>query len=151
MTNSEEIEFPLTTNFTYATRGGETTEARFIQLTAPTSKNSRECAALKQAFFRSVPDSTDSDPDPDSVDLSGHDVIMTIAMSPDVDLPDVIDVGRKLFSSGVAKVDGEVKLTNHLIDRMSQDDLEAMLGEYMVGFTLASSLARMREKSSPES
>jgi len=145
-----EIDYHLTTPVSYS-HGGEKAEAQFIRLTAPTSRHSRECAALKQAFFRSCPQDREANPDAEIGEVAGHDVIVTIASSRDVSLPDVIDVARKLFTSGVAMVDGEVKLTQHLIDAMSQDDLEGMVGDYMVGFTLASSLEKMRERSSPGS
>lgn len=140
-----EIDFHLTTTFNYSHKG-ESTEATFIRLTAPTSRHSRECAALKQAFFRAVPRNEDAEQPDDLADPEGQDVITMIAMSDRVELPDVLDVARKLFTNGVAMIDGETKLTNPLIDRMSQDDWEAMIGEYMVGFTLASSLRVMKEK-----
>lgn len=147
----EEHEYHLLSKFKYAD-GGNQHEALLIKLLPPTSRNSRECAALKQAFFRAV-DRGDAaaggeSGDSDLGDISGQDVIMTMAMSKNVDLPDVMDVAIKLFTSGVALVDGETKLTKHLVGDMSQDDLEGMLGEYLVNFTLASSLAQMKEKSS---
>lgn len=139
-----EIDYHLLTPFTYA-HGGGTHEASFIRLLAPTSKVARECAYLKQAFFRSVPKDADAGDKAEAAELpSGEDVMMVLAMSKDVELPDVLDVARKLFTAPkIAMVDGEAKLTNHLIDTMDQDDFERMLGEYLVGFTLASQLAKM--------
>ena len=73
-------------------------------------------------------------------------------MSKNVDLSDVFDVAKKLFQfPGIALIDGEQKFNNELINRLSIDDLEDMLGEYMINFTLASSLNRLKEKSSKES
>lgn len=149
-----EFDFQLSKGFSYSHQGDQT-EASFVRLTAPTSRHSRECAALKQAFFRAqnsfqgqVESSGAEAPDEE---IAGHEVILMIAASTAVDLPDVLDVARKLFSSGIAMVDGETKLTGGLMDRMDQDDFELMLGEYLVNFTLASSLERMKEKSSPAS
>lgn len=152
-----EFDFPLTQDFSYSHKGDQV-DARFIKLTAPTSRHSKECAALKQAFFRAqnsfVAQARESDAEPSGEKITGDDVIMMMAASKDVDLPDVFDVARKLFTSGtIAVVDGEpgCRLTSALVDKMSQEDFEVMLGEYLVNFTLASSLEKMNDKSSQES
>ena len=144
-----EFDFKLITPFDYANKG-ESVAATFIKLAAPSSRNSRECAALKQAFYRALPPGDKDAEEVDSSDIEGKDVLVLLAMSIDVDLPDVMDVAKKLFTSGnnIALVDGEVKLTNNLIDKMSQDDLESMAGDYMVNFILASSLNRTKKPSS---
>ncbi len=146
-----EFDYVLKTPFPYALKGQQE-EASFIRLQAPTSRHSQECMKLKQAFFRSLPkDSGTDDPSAEAEMPTGEDVMIMIAMSNDVDLSEVLDVGIRLFTSGIALVDGESKLTKHLIDSMSQGDVELMLGEYLVTFTLASSLARTRERSSKAS
>lgn len=144
-----EFDYVLETPFGYAYQGGQQ-EASFVQLRAPSSRNSRDCAALKQAFWRTVdPDREGKENADASEKITGEDVMMMLAMSKDVDLPDVIDVACRLFTKGkVAFVDGETPLTKPLLENMMQDDLEAMVGEYLVNFTLASSLAQMEKKSS---
>jgi hypothetical protein len=144
-----EFDYPLTTPFEYS-KGGEQLQASFVRLTAPTSRKSKECGALKQAFFRSVPQDRDAE-GVATKEPEGHDIIMMMAMSTNVELSDVLDVARRLFVSGVAMIDGEVKLTGSLLDRMSQDDFEEMLGSYLITFTLASTLEQTKESSSPES
>ncbi len=151
-----EIEFYLTSPISYAS-GGEKRETSFIRLLAPNSKVSRECAALKQAFARAA------NPTPaqqeaaarakaagrvkdDGGDPDAEEVILLLAQSSVVDLPDVLEVGRRLFlSPGIAQVDGSEKLTAHALESVSQDDFERMLGAYMVGFTLASLFLKMRQ------
>lgn len=146
-----EFDFPLTTSFPYGAGGGDLRDAEFIKLTAPTSRNSNECAALKQAFWRSAHrdvQETKDDKDDSDIDIKGQDVIVMLAMSQNVDLPDVMATARRLFTKGkVATVDGEANLTQPLFDLMSQEDTEAMLGEYLVNFTLASSLAQIKKQS----
>lgn len=140
-----EFDYPLTVPFPYALKGQEET-ASFIKLVAPTSRHSRECATLKQAFFRAVPKGEESDVDPETVETpSGTDIITMLAISQDVDLPDVLDTAARLFTAGVAFVDGEAKLTRPLLDKMSQEDLEGMAGEYLANFTVASALARQKK------
>ena len=145
-----EFQYVLKQPFTYASKG-ENVEAKFIELTAPTSKTTHECAALKQAFFRAMSEREGTGETADETDLEveGSDVMSLIAMSKDVDLPEVLDLGKRLFQMpGIALVDGETKLGNAVVERMSLDDFEDMLGEYMVNFILASSLRRLKEKSS---
>jgi hypothetical protein len=149
--NETEFQYILQTKFSYANKG-ETVQAEFITLSAPTSRTTRECAALKQAFFRATNDqettTTTRESDAD-LDIDGSDVMALLAISSSVDLPDVMDIGKKLFQMpGIALVDGETKLGSTLIDRMSVDDFESMLGEYFVNFILAFSLRKMKDKSS---
>lgn len=145
-----EFNFTLVTPISYS-KGSDQLEATFILLKAPTTRNSRECAALKQAFFRAIPD-TGKDEKPAKKEekppeIDGSEIIIMMAMSDRVDLADTMETARKLFSSGagIALVDGEEKLTSTLIDRMSQDDFEQMTGAYLANFTLASALWKMRE------
>lgn len=141
----DEITYHLTRKVSYS-RGGEQVEGQFVVLYPPTSKHSRECASLKQAFFRAAAPhqekarSAEKD-EKDSGTPTGPEIMAVIAQSPDVDLADVLDVAKKLFLS-LAKLDGEEKITPALLDRISQDDLEGMVGAYLVGFTLASTFSR---------
>lgn len=149
--NKETVRYVLATPFTYD-HGGERREngASFLELTAPSSRHSHECAFLKQAFFRAIGERRDEGGEEDETqgNPTGHEVMIAIAMSTTVELSKVIEVGRKLLTSGTALVDGEEKLTKPLADRMTQDDLEGAIGEYLVCFILASALARMKKRSS---
>lgn len=144
-----EHDFYLLVPLSYSS-GSSQHDATFIRLFAPSSKVSRECSALKQSFLRAVPKvesaSTATTSDNSSNDLNGSDVIEILALSTDVDLPDVLEVGRRLLlAPNIAKVEGEVKLTNALMERLDQEDFENMVGEYMVNFTLASTLSKTKK------
>ena len=150
-----EFKYVLKTPFDYTFKG-DTAKAEFITLSAPTSKTTQECSALKQAFFRAMGEREGkggkADVDAEVDDIEGSDVLILIAMSNNVDLSDVMDNAKKLFQQpNIAMIDGETKMKTELIGRMSVDDLEDMLGEYMVNFTLASSMKRLKNKSSKES
>ena len=150
-----EIEFYLSSPMSYADHG-ERRETLHILLKAPNSKVSRECSAIKQAFARAAnPTAAQQEAAAkakaagrvmeDSGDPDPEEVILLLAQSSVVDLPDVLEVARRLFlSPGIALVDGSEKLTAHALESVSQDDFERMLGEYMVGFTLASLFSKMR-------
>lgn len=141
-----EFDFELTTNFEYAHKGDMRT-AQLIRFAAPTSKNMTECAFLKQAFFRALPtDDRGADQQAEKkTEISGDEVIMMLAMSEKVDLAKVLISAKMLFTSGVAMVDGEEKLTSPLADKMSQDDLENAAGKYMANFILASALRKLNQ------
>lgn len=144
----ESIVYELKHPFKYAYKGNEQ-EASFIELKAPTSKNMTECAALKQAFTRALPDNdnaTDEDREgKELAEITGKDIMGLILRSKDVELITVLLHARKLFTSGIAQVEGEEKLTRHLAEEMDPDDFEDMTGEYLVNFTLASLLQKMKE------
>lgn len=141
-----EFRFDLKrSNLSYSNKG-EQEDATFILLKAPTSRHSRQCAFLKQAFFRAVPKEEPKKKDKEFETPTGLEMINILAMSQDVDLADVIDVGKDLLSNGVALVDGDQKLNKLMIDQLHEEDVEEMIGLYMVVFTLASTLERMNEK-----
>ncbi len=144
--------FQLSKPLSYS-KGGDQIDGLFIELRAPTSRHSDECGFLLQAFMRSredaeraalaagvTPEAPDQDDETSTPDVKGRDVITLMAIADKVDLPEVLRVARKLFTSGAAYLDGEVKLTSVLLDRISQTDFENMLGDYLVNFTLASLL-----------
>ena len=141
------ITYELDTPFDYAHKG-EKIEASFIELKAPTSRNMRECAFLKQAFFHSLPDDKGEEDgekgDPSAV--SGSQVISMMYLSHDVDMVPVLGHAKELFTSGVAMVDGEEKLTKPLMDTLSQIDLENMLGDYLINFIVASALRKTKKQ-----
>ena len=146
-----ELTFHLTTRFTYAHQG-DSAEASFIVLTDPSTRCSDECAELTQAFMLAIrptrdrPESAEA-PGPQAT-LDSSDIINIMYMCTDVKFPQVLRVAKRLFTSGIAMVDGEVKLTKNLLDKMSQRDLEEMLGQFMVDFTRVSQLDPTKADSS---
>ncbi len=148
-----EFNYTLTTQFKYADGTGEQVPAKFITFYAPTRKCIKECSALKQAFFRAMNEQDTSKATGETeVEIESKDIMALLAISNKVDLPDVMEVAAQLFLlPGIALVDGEHKFKTALMDRVSVDDFENMLGEYLLNFTLASSLAQLKEKSHKES
>lgn len=146
----KEVEYELKSGELEYGRGGDLTSSGFITLTAPTSKNLVECAQLKQAFFRALnsqrgeSEAEKKEDDPD-VEINGELVMNMIAMSSDTELAEVLLTAKKLLTSGVAKVGGEEKLTVPLIDQLSLEDLEGLVGTYLVNFILASVLETLKK------
>lgn len=143
---NSEVDFPLTTGVPYA-KNGEEVEGVFIKLHAPSAKQLKECTTLKQAFFQAISAFQDREAPKtetkDDANIDGEAIISALYMS-DVDMVKVLLNAKELFVSGVALIDGEIKLTRPILDAMSQDDLEAMTGEYMANFILSSVLKNLK-------
>jgi hypothetical protein len=154
-----EIVFPLSRPLSYATKGGDKAVATMLVLHAPSANHSRDCSALKEMFYEAsivqrdkiatreapatalpAPETGAADDEDEAPRLQGSTVIIGVASAPGVSLGDFLDVGRKLLVDGLAMVDGEVKLTHHLCNQLSQADFERMVGEYVAGFICASDL-----------
>lgn len=143
---ANDITFTLSQPIEYA-KGGELEVGTFVTIMPPTSKNMTECAALKQAFFRALPKDgqVEAESDGDDAELTGDAIMTLITMSKEVELGSVLLTAKELLTSGVAMVEGEEKLTKPLFDKLSQDDVEALTGEYLVNFILASALQRLKK------
>jgi len=143
----KEITVTLTQPIEYA-KGGELEAGTFVTLAAPTSRNMTECATLKQAFFRALPKTGEVEAEDsgqgDAV-INGEAIMTLITMSKDVELGSVLLTAKELLTSGVALVEGEEKLTKPLFDKLSQDDMELLVGEYLANFILASALQRLKK------
>ncbi len=146
-----EYNYDLKARFDYAYKG-DVVQANFIMLKAPSVKTPHR-ADLKQCFYRAI-DNVNAGTDKPPVDTaekqeapSGSDIIQLIAMSKDVELSAFLEFGKVLLSSGVALVDGEIKLTKPLIDMMNPDELEDMLGGYVSNFILASAFRKLDDNS----
>jgi hypothetical protein len=143
-----EFRYTLTTSFQYAYEG-EALDATYLMVSAPKSKHSKPCAQLKQGFLRALADAEGGGDDAKAAgppELTGELVIMMLGMSKNVELADMLEVGRTLFTSGLVMVDGVTKLSKSLADEMTQEDWEALLGDFMANFTVRSVLSMMTTK-----
>lgn len=146
-----EINVPLTTQVKYHNKG-EDAEAQFIMMAAPTSKNMVECAIIKQCFTQAAvavsKDAEGSSSDKEDKDDSGvnpKDIIqMMFASTTDMNK---LWVSAKVLFKDVVLFEGEVKASVPLIDKISIDDLQNMLGEYLVNFIAASMLSGAKKSS----
>lgn len=151
----EDLVVTLTKPFKYD-RKGEQYNASFITLTAPTSRHMKECAGLTQAFYRASRESAERVRNAPSVEamaeaadaeMTAIDVVQGISACACVELSDVFDIARRLFLSGVALVEGEVKLTSHLADLIGMPDWQQMVGGYIINFATASTPEPTRRQS----
>jgi hypothetical protein len=74
----------------------------------------------------------------DDNEVDGIAIINIMARST-VDLGSLYKVARELFVlKGILKVDGEIQMTQSLLDNMSALDFETLVGAYIGSFTLPS-------------
>lgn len=141
-----EVQYELRNPFGYAAKGGDQVEASFITLTAPNYKQLQHAIPLKQAFTAAIKelDVTDEDRERAKAESSKDDdtVSATQALqllyswSGDASKP--LLHAAELFKSGVALVDGEARLTAPMLDKMSADDFEQLVGVYLANFIVPS-------------
>ena len=140
----QSFDYALKQPLKYAT-AGDTTEAVSITCTAPTSKHLSLCAVLRQEFTRAVQafanqsQAATGEAD-ESVEISGKEIMMMLYASTDCDIDKVIASAKELLTSGLAMVDGCEKLTKPLFDKLSIEDAEALIGDYLGNFILSSLL-----------
>ncbi len=147
MSEPKEVIYNLKTPFNYAYKGDKR-DAGFITLKAPTVSNIGYISKLKQGFMRAIrsqsQSSATSSGDASADDLTGEMIIMMLQMS-DVDYSEYMTIGKCIFvDSDIALIDGELKFNKDLINRLSVDDLELMIGEYLKDFILTSALRMMQ-------
>lgn len=136
-----EITVELKTPFEYAIKG-ENQKAAFITLSAPTFKQIDKIAPIKQAFVSAISDlgggSDDAvKPEPGEAENITGPQVMAILYQSKGNMSQVFLYAQALFKD-VALVDGEVKLTTPLMEKMDIADFERMLGEYLANFTAPS-------------
>lgn len=138
-----EITYTLKESFEYALNGNNE-KATFITLTAPNFKQIDKVTPIKQAFTRVAVKSAkeavrESTPRPskegevEESKITGSEIIAMMYAS-DVEMKSILLYAEQLFKSGVALVDGETNLTTPLMEKMTLDDFEGLLGDYMSNF-----------------
>lgn len=143
-----EVTYELKKPFEYAYKG-ETQEASFITLAAPTFKQMRHLTPIKQAFMASINEISKSDIADDGKSDSDGEITAAGAMQVlymwSGNLVAVQTEAQEMFRH-IAQIDGETKLTTPLMEKMDPDDFDGLLGEYIANF-IAPSLMDGQNKS----
>ncbi len=141
------VELSKPIKFTPA-NSGEQVEGKFITLREPTSR-AREleiCAYFKQQFFKAANGLNNQNAGKDKSsqeqksDIDAQAIIYMLYTSSSTDMPVVMEKAKSLFKI-VGKIEDKKNLTDSMLDSLAQDDLDMLLGEYLVNFTLRSILS----------
>ncbi len=151
--SKSEVLFNLTTPILYAAGNGNQEEAHTLIMKEPTARNMTERAVLKQQFMTIVEwIQTQANPDTQTVkeDIPDEDmeaekeefataVSQAIYMAPGVDYKPLLGSFRSLMvEAKCCSVEDERPLTSSLWDKLSPEDIDLMIGCYLVNFLLPS-------------
>lgn len=155
----EEFTFELSSPLKYQCATGED-ETTTILLKAPAFKNEKTVSKLRQKCGRAflsarkqfgndqnseeIKEAVEqrkalqANKDPDSADqMDPAELIMFLQISED-DFYTIQEAFYGLLLNGIGFIPENIKLTQSLINKISLDDKERMLGEYFVNFILPS-------------
>ena len=136
-----EVQYALKNDLSY-TNKGDVHSAKFITIKPPSFQQMPHFTPIKQALMAAINEiSTDSvaEKKPDSTDdgINGKQV-MQLLHNWSGELTKIMLHAKELFRAGAAEIDGEVLMTAPLVDKMSMDDFEGLLGCYIANFIVPS-------------
>lgn len=142
-----EAIYELRDPFKYARADGDIAEATFISLAAPNYRQIPKSTPLKQAFAAAVNEMTaaagdrasDVAPGPSDESTSiepGQALQVLYTWSGDA--TKALLHAADLFKSGAAMVEGDVKVTEAILDKLTARDFEGLVGTYLVNFIVPS-------------
>lgn len=141
---SKELLIELKSPLKASDGNGDEAEISLITLDPPTGKIAHLCANIKSAFFSSVsklPTDGAEEGKKDKSEITGKDMMQMMYMS-GIDMEKVIITAKEIIKA-VGLLGGEKIINQTIVDRMSPDDIEHCLGEYMANFILKSALQEM--------
>ena len=151
------LDYRLSQPVPYADQG-ETVEGEVLVCTAPKGKNRKDVTKLKQMFFRSLPDQDsasiekaqaakelkEEEASEEDISINGNEILFIVMQSAKVEYDDFIELGRKVLSSGCCSIDGVKEVNSTIIDRLSVEELENVVGEYVAFFIVSSAMKSMQ-------
>lgn len=139
-----EVQYTLKDPFDYAAKGGDMVTAGFVTLFPPTYRHLAHVAPIKQAFMAALTSLTITEEQreaakkEDADDNITSDAALQLLYSGPGDMTKVMLYAAELFKSGAALLDGEVRITSPMLDKMTARDFEQLLGLYMANFIVTS-------------
>lgn len=147
-----EFIFQLTTPIFYQEGGDARVPTNEIILKAPSNKQRRETAKLKQGFFRAMKELQSENNNNEDVKKEGKEEqfggtqMLSIIMMSKVDLVEYQETFRQLLLNNIAFVKEGQKLTSHAYDDISGEDSDNMMGEYISNFLLSSWMKKLTQE-----
>lgn len=156
-----EFEFTLNNPFTFAAGGNQETAQKLI-LSAPNNRNAHR-VRLQQAFIKAIKNTDKSLSEADKAaaraerdarggadeDPDGMSIYMMLLAS-DMDMSVYHGYFRDLIcddNNPCCSIEGLQKMKYATFDKMSADDTDRLLGEYMANFIVASVMQKPEKKS----
>lgn len=142
-----EMNYKLSSAVPYASHGEQVFSFN-IKLKAPLGRHRAHLIRLKQGFMRSVLAAQKNAPEraeniaENNVEaepyvISGADIIKLFYGS-DIDLVKLQDEFRLLLAANIGEIAEGIPLNAYMIDQISQEDFEGIMGDYMAAFIVSS-------------
>lgn len=151
------LEYRLAQPIEYSDQG-EMVPGEVLVLTAPKGNQRKDITKLKQTFFRAISSGNES-PTPEQIEeakgkrgevedseleINSDEVLFIVMQSSSVDYADFIEIGRKVLIGGICKIDGVKTVNAVIIDRLSVEELENLIGSYVAFFIVSSAMKSMQ-------
>jgi hypothetical protein len=151
------LEYRLTQPIEYSDQG-EMVPGEVLVLTAPKGNQRKEITKLKQTFFRAISSGNESlseeqievakdkrsESESEEIEINSDEVLFIVMQSSSVDYADFIEIGRKVILGGICKIDGVKTVNAVIVDRLSVEDLENLIGSYVAFFIVSSAMKSMQ-------
>lgn len=133
--------------------GGKIVPCDKLIMTAPSVSMMRYAMPLKQGLLSSMvklnkqinAEQSKDQGGENQGELTGEAVLSILYMS-DLDINKYTETFKDLCAEGAVKLKNGDKMQSHLIDKMSAEDFESLLGEYVANFIIGSLLSRTQTK-----
>lgn len=146
---NKQFEYELENPIEYHD-GGDLASSKNLVLLAPSFSQIKRAAKLKQGFFQAIKSFQGDKKQDESKNKAANDesdfdadAVLTVLFMGDIDIAAYFEDFEKLLTSGVCKVNGKVELNSIMCSKLSVEDMEKLLAEYIVNFLLPAS---MRQK-----
>lgn len=148
----KEFDYKLLEGFEFQNLKSQKIEtANTLTLIAPSIENDLQRITLQHSLMRAISD-VQSKTNQNQIDtktpqeaLSGEMIFMLISMSSLTvkEKKECYDAFIELITNGLCKVNGVVSLTYDLFRKISPDDIDCMMGEYIANFLIPSGMKQM--------
>lgn len=153
-----EFTFTLIKPVTYQEKGQAGVVSTEIRLMAPSNKQRRQVAILKEGFFGAIDETQSKNKlSKEEIASAKEDIAATeeddafgvpqilylLLSAKSVDLNKYQEAFRELLLNEIAWVSETQKLTAPIYDELSIDDTESMMGEYISNFLLSSWMKKL--------
>lgn len=129
-------------------KNGEIEYSHELTLFAPTGSHRRELVKLKQYFIKAIKSLQGTDKADKSSSDDGQltaESISYVFMFSDIDFNEIIDTFESLITKGLCNVDDNQKMTSSIYKNIMPDDLEKIIGEYLLVFLLSSTMNNLKK------
>ena len=145
----KEFEYKLIEGFDFQnTKAQKLETAQTLTMIAPSMNNRSYRTILQQSLMRAISDlqsrqNLNQSEEKQSQDALTGAMIFSILSTSSINLEDCYNAFEKLLIGGLCKINSSVNLTADLFKKISLDDIECMLGEYIANFLIPSGMKQI--------